>query len=343
MSDIKESKDGQPNLSGLELSKLLAGIRKKCRNMDVDDPLAACKQQLKNGALVGTEEVPARFPKFNRKAIRKQLVEQVLELSLEYPEWGSKRLAEELVAQGIDISAGTVYNILVEHQMSSLQERLDKRADKQPVRPELLQKKQPGRGRKTVQNVRGNQPAEVLEQDMIYVGSFGNLGALYLQVVIDTYSGYAFGLLYPNDHQDNAVVLLHNEVVPFFKMLQLPIKVVHTDCDRAYSGKPDHNYELYLSLHEIEHSTSQTKQLAADSIVRRFSQWVVAEFFQTIDPSQPQSLELLQYEFKQWLNQYNHRRPAPGAESKVPPYAVIMKHLSFFSGIVGPTLSLGER
>ena len=162
------------------------------------------------------------------------------------------------------------------------------------------------------------------------MGSFQHLGEVYLQTVLDTYSNYAFGLLHPKDAGDYAVLLLHNEVLPFFKRLELPVRAIHTDSGRDYFGKADHHYRLYLGLNAIEHRRSKSQQLAANTFIRRFNHLLLVEVFKRLDPhgGYP-SLKELQLRLEAWLNDYNRQRPADAlAQRAHPPAALIAEYIA---------------
>lgn len=47
--------------------------------------------------------------------------------------------------------------------------------------------------------------------------------------MIDTHGSYAFGFLHVSKQPEAAVAVLHNEVMPFCRRLDLPVKAVLTD------------------------------------------------------------------------------------------------------------------
>ena len=71
--------------------------------------------------------------------------------------------------------------------------------------------------------------------------------------MVDTFGSYAFGFLHVFKQPEAAVAVLHNDVVPFYARLDLPIGAVLTDHGREFCGTERQPYELYLALNEIEH------------------------------------------------------------------------------------------
>ena len=71
--------------------------------------------------------------------------------------------------------------------------------------------------------------------------------------MVDTCGSYAFGFLHASKQPEAAVAVLHNDVLPLYRELDLPIRAVLTDNGREFCGTDQHPYELYLALNDIEH------------------------------------------------------------------------------------------
>jgi hypothetical protein len=65
--------------------------------------------------------------------------------------------------------------------------------------------------------------------------------------VVHTCGSYAFGFLHVSK-QPEAVAVLHNDVLPFHRSLDLPAKAILTDNGRKFCGTENHPCELYLDL-----------------------------------------------------------------------------------------------
>ena len=50
------------------------------------------------------------------------------------------------------------------------------------------------------------------------------VGKVYLHAVVDTYGSYAFGFLHVSKQPEAAVAVLHNDVLPFYRELDPPVK-----------------------------------------------------------------------------------------------------------------------
>ncbi|MCW2303361.1 hypothetical protein M2324_001754 [Rhodovulum sulfidophilum] len=54
------------------------------------------------------------------------------------------------------------------------------------------------------------------------------------------------------------LAVLHNDVLPFYRALDLPGKVVLTDNGREFCGTEKHPYELYLEINAIKHRRTKS-------------------------------------------------------------------------------------
>ncbi len=112
------------------------------------------------------------------------------------------------------------------------------------------------------------------------VGTPEGLGRVYLHAVVDTFGSYAFGFLHVSKQPEAAVAVLHNDVLPFYAELDLPVQAVLTDNGREFCGTERHPYELYLALNDIEHRETKVGRPRANGFVERFNGTVLEEVFE---------------------------------------------------------------
>jgi hypothetical protein len=72
-----------------------------------------------------------------------------------------------------------------------------------------------------VRTVTSSAPGELLSADTFFVGSLKGVGRVYLHAVVDTFGSYAFGFLHVSQQPQAAVAVLHNDVLPFYRNLDL--------------------------------------------------------------------------------------------------------------------------
>jgi len=109
-------------------------------------------------------------------------------------------------------------------------------------------------------HVESSRPRELLSQDTFYVGRLKGVGKVYLHAVVDTYGSYAFGFLHTSKQAEAAVAVMHNDVLPFYASHGLKVGTVLTDNGTEFCRRPEHPYELYLDLNDIEHRRTKVNQ-----------------------------------------------------------------------------------
>jgi transposase InsO family protein len=153
---------------------------------------------------------------------------------------------------------------------------------------------------------------ELLCADTFFVGHLKGVGKVYLHAVVDTFGSYAFGFLHVSKQPEAAVAVLHNDVLPFYGDLDLPVRAVLTDNGREFCGTDSHPYELYLDLEGIEHRKTRIRSPRTNGFVERFNGTVLAEFFRvTLRETFYDSVEALQADLDALARPLQHRTTTP--------------------------------
>jgi transposase InsO family protein len=322
-------------LSVLELAKALGNVSEACRQRDISrQTFYEYKRRFEKHGLEGLKDLPP-IPKSHPNATPDEHIERLLALSLDHPAWGCNRLSDHLKLDGISISAPTVQNVLNKHDYGTKHERwlrLEKHAagkgrklSDEQVR--FLEKQNP---QWRERHVESSRPGELLSQDTFYVGHFKGVGKVYLHAVVDTYSSHAFGFLHTSKQPEAAVAVLHNEVVPFYAVHEIPIAAVLTDNGTEFCGTPEHPYELYLRLCEVGHRRTRVRRPQTNGFVERFNRTVKEEFFEVaMVKTFYASVEQLQGDLDAWLHYYNRERTHQGYRNQGRrPYDTIQRYLN---------------
>ncbi len=307
---------GQTKLHPKDISKFLNQVNRIRLRLGPDNWRDECKDYIQKNGLQDIANFRPALPKINRQEINENLAEQIVAFSLDHPGWGVKHLSAALKSLNFSLSATAIYHILLKHQMGTKYQRLLKlQENPSTMTPEqfaMLKKLKPSAKKPYEQ---GKRPGKLLAQTTLLVGYFHNLGELYLQTVFDTYSNYTFGAFHLGKHCDDAVMILHNEVLPFFRDLQIPVSAMVTDTGRKYSGNPLQHYELYLQLNNIAHRRIDSKK-TQDNFIKQFHQILEPEFPDRKNLFNGTSdLATLESRLKEWLTYYNHRCPAMGFQN----------------------------
>lgn len=140
------------------------------------------------------------------------------------------------------------------------------------------------------------------------------IGKVYLQTVIDCHSRYAWGRLYTSKLPVTAVHVLNADVLPFFEQRQAKVDTILSDNGREYCGRSDrHPFELFLQLEGIEHRNTKVRRPQSNGFVERLHRTLLDEHFRIAGRTKwYETLEQMQQDLDEYLNQYNHERPHQG-------------------------------
>src|SRR5215213_7096948 len=246
-----------------------------------------------------------------------EVVARIEELALAHPAYGCNRIEALSALEGRRVSAITVQKILNDKGLGTRHERwlaLERRNADHTVelsaeQAAFLERLNPCFRERHVESTR---PGELLSADTFMAGNLKGIGRVYLHAVADTFGSYAFGFLHVSK-QPEAAAVLHNDVLPFYRKLDLSVQAILTDNGREFCGTERQPYELYLALNDIEHRKTKVRSPQTNGFVERFNGTVLEEFFR---PDMHQNLfasvEALQEQLDAWLHHYNHERPHLG-------------------------------
>lgn len=243
------------------------------------------------------------------------LVDRILAIALDHPEWGCVKVAERLKAEGPAVSSPTVQNILIKHGLGGKPERVARLeavhlADGRPLTPEqetLVARANPAFRERAAWPA---GPGELLVQESFIVGYFDRLGKLYLHAVVDAWNGMAFAELHPGKRAEMAVALLNRQVLPFYARRYLKVGAILTDHSHEYGKYP---YQGFLDLHDVGHRTTDVRGPAKHGAYERFHDEVMAELFAAVDRGPTvMTIDGPRAQLAAWLAGYNARRPSPG-------------------------------
>jgi transposase InsO family protein len=313
-----EEKLARHRLSVLELAEQLGNVSEACRQRKMTrTQFYEYKRRFQTHGLEGLKDLPP-IHHSHPFTTPPEIVEKVLALSLRHPAWGCVRLSDQLKLEGISISSPTIQNLLIKNGMASKYERLLKLEQQAAGEALELTAEQIAQIEKAnpafrERHVESSRPGELLAQDTFYVGQLKGVGKVYLHVVVDTYSSYAFGFLHTSKQPEAAVAVLHNDALPFYAQQGLPVSAILTDNGRAFCGNDTHPFEIYLALNEIEHRRTRVRRPQTNGFVERFNRTVLDEFFRLAFRTRfYQSISELQKDLDQWMLYYNTQRAHQG-------------------------------
>jgi transposase InsO family protein len=146
------------------------------------------------------------------------------------------------------------------------------------------------------------------------VDNLKGVGRIYQQTFIDTYSRVAFAQLYTSKTAITAAQSLNDSVIPFFDEQQIPLLRILTDRGTEYCGNVEHHaFQLFIAVENIDHSKTKARHPQTNGICERFHKTMKGEFYSVAFCKKIyNSLNELQIDVNQWLQNYNEFRPHSG-------------------------------
>lgn len=271
------------------------------------------------GGIEALKEKTRRVPNI-RNRVAEHVEQAVVELALEDPSLGQKRLSDTLRQREVFISPAGVRCVWLRHNLETFEKRLKALEEHVAKTGEVLTDGQLRAMEKAKEEkmawgeIETEHVGYLGAQDTFYVGTLKGVGRIYQQTFIDTYSAVAFAKLYTSKHPINAADLLNDRVIPFYEEHGISLVRILTDRGTEFCGKPDtHDYQVFLALNDIEHSRTKTKSPQSNGICERFQKTVLDEFYRIAFRKKIYlTLEELQQDLDAWLFKYNSERPHQG-------------------------------
>jgi transposase InsO family protein len=115
----------------------------------------------------------------------------------------------------------------------------------------------------------------------------------------------------------NALVaadMLNDKVLPFYQEQNIDLLRILTDRGTEYCGAREHHeYQLYLTIEDIDHTRTKAKSPQTNGICERFHRTIQEEFYAiAFRKKMYDSLETLQADLDTWIAFYNQERPHSG-------------------------------
>jgi hypothetical protein len=159
-----------------------------------------------------------------------------------------------------------------------------------------------------------HHPGYLGAQDTYYVGTIKGVGRIYQQTFIDTYTKVVQAKLYDGKHALVAADMLNDKVIPFYEEQGIRLLRILTDRGTEYCGAREHHeYQLYLSLEDIDHTKTKARHPQTNGICERFHRTIQDEFYTvTFRKNLYSSIEQLQQDLDTWIHEYNNERTHTG-------------------------------
>lgn len=304
----------------LELAKQLGNVAQACKVMGYSrDSFYRFRDLYDAGGEEALKEISRKKP-IAKNRVEEHIEKAILEFAIEQPAFGQLRVSNELKKKAIFISPGGVRSVWMRHDLETFKKRLKALEAKSAqdglvlTEAQLVALEKSKREKEACGEIETEHPGYLGSQDTFYVGCLKGVGRVYQQTFIDTYSRVASCKLYDRKNALVAADILNDRVLPFFEAHGIRLLRILTDRGTEYCGAREHHeYELYLTLEDVEHSKIRARHPQSNGICERFHKTILNEFYRIAFRKKVyNTIEELQADLDAWVDNYNQERPHSG-------------------------------
>jgi len=315
-----EKKLIQPKLGLLKLAEKLGSVSDACKVMGYSrDSFYRFQKLYEEGGELALQEISRSKPLLKNR-IDPAIEQAVISYAVDQPAHGQLRASNEMRKKGISVSPSTVRSAWLRNDLETFQKRLKALEAKvaqdglilTDAQVAALERKK--NEKESIGEIETHHPGYLGAQDTYYVGYIKGVGKIYQQTYIDTYTRVAFAKLYDRKNALVAADMLNDKVLPFYQNEQVDLLRILTDRGTEYCGAREHHeFELYLTIEDIDHTKIKAKSPQTNGICERFHRTIQDEFYAiAFRKKMYDNIQALQIDLDTWIDYYNKERPHSG-------------------------------
>ena len=305
----------------LKLAQELGNVSKACEIYGYSrDSYYRFKKQYEAGGEAALIEHTRSKPILKNR-VSEEIKQQVIDIALEHPELGQRKVSRMLTEKGFPISTNGVRSVWLRYDLETKEKRVHAICAKADQGEQVLSDRQLEAVRLLTSQLTDasglletRYPGYLLVQDSLPFNPMQHLENLYLHVVIDSYSHFTFACLSHGYSAQASRSFLETGVVPWFMDKELNIERLLTDRgSEFYRPGTTNEYQEYLAQENIEHILIKAYNSSRiNGLCRQFYEHVVKDFFLSASRQNYfRTLDDIQPLFKEWLHDYNHNQSNP--------------------------------
>ncbi len=258
-------------------------------------------------------QVPWRCPA-NRTPLH--IEGPVLDIIMQFPHAGPETIALRLKQLGLTLGKTAVHGIMKRNHLNKRQQRLERlRIDSGEVIK--LSDLETARQKAKRRHLQADNPGDLVCLDLFYVGCLKGIGRIYQMTACDAATSFAWAKLYPDKSASAARDFLAHILI---QSQGVPVKALLTDNGKEFTThwqSKNHTFENCLRKLNLQHRYTQVRHPWTNGFVERLNRTILEEFYQVaLRKKIYSSLDDLQIDLDQFLNNYNFYRPHQGYKVK---------------------------